>query len=67
MRTDAAIDMIAEDVIDRLDQQAEGCTDREYRRLCRRVVNRLCDRLASRKAGHSFYPKHGRAKRCQTE
>lgn len=58
------MDLIAEDVIDRLDQQAQGCNAREYQRLLRQIVNRLCDRLAGRKAGHSVvYPKHGRAKR----
>ena len=64
MRARHAVNMIAEDVVDRLDQQAEGCDAREYRYLLQRIVNRLCDRLAGRKAGHSF-SKRGRVKRCQ--
>jgi len=64
MRGRGAVGLIAEDVIARLDEQAQGCDAREYRWLLRQIVNRLCDRLAGRKAGHSF-SKRGRVKRCQ--
>ncbi|MBN2131273.1 MAG: hypothetical protein JW741_17365 [Sedimentisphaerales bacterium] len=67
MRARHAVDLIAEDVLDRLDQQAQGCSAREYQRLLRQIVDRLCDRLAGRKARHCVYPRPGRTKRCQTE